>query len=236
MNEVLEDAQFDHEFRQQAQHVDGIDVDVYAQFGKDPLAPIIGLGDANLRIAVFGRDPGREEVRHGEPFIGTGGQKVRQALYQHLHGVPLPDFAASVAVGRAFFWANTVPYKPIGNKAWPMAVKKRVPPLMAELLAAYWQGRDIITLGREAFLWFGIGQTKIERDRLLAFWQSANRFQSAIGVDIGAPGQARRAVRLHPLPHPSPLNATWFKRFPDLLSARLTQLDARSGNMHLPAA
>lgn len=234
MNDVLVDAQFDRQFRQQAGAIDGIDVGVYRQYDKDPLAPVIGLGDANLRIALFGRDPGREEVRHGEPFIGTGGQKVRQALYQHLHGVPLPDFAASVTVGRAFFWANTVPYKPVGNKAWPMAVKKRFQPLMAELLAMHWHGTDIITLGREAFLWFGIGQPKVERDRLLAFWQSANRFQSSVSVDVGAPGQAQRAVRLHPLPHPSPLNATWFKRFPDLLGARLTQLHARIGNMQLP--
>src|SRR5699024_8221544 len=125
---------------------DGIDVEVYRQYDKDPLAPIIGLGEANLRIALFGRDPGREEVRHGEPFIGAGGQKVRQALYQHLHGAPLPDFAASVAVGRALFWANTVPYKPVGNKAWSMAVKKRFQPLMAQLLATHWRGSDVITL------------------------------------------------------------------------------------------
>lgn len=234
MNDILVDAQFDHEFRQQAQHIDDIDVDVYTQFGKDPLAPIIGLGDANLRIGLFGRDPGREEVRHGEPFIGTGGQKVRQMLYQHLHGAPMPDFAASVEVGRAFFWANTVPYKPVGNKAWSMAVKKRFQPLMAELLAAHWQGTDIITLGREAFLWFGIGQPKTERDRLMAFWKSPNRFQASISVAVGVQGGLRREVRLYPLPHPSPLNATWYKRFPDLLGARLTQLNACVGNMHLP--
>src|SRR5699024_628144 len=111
MSQILVDAQFDRQFRRQAGAIDGIDVEVYRQYDKDPLAPIIGLGEANLRIALFGRDPGREEVRHGEPFIGAGGQKVRQALYQHLHGAPLPDFAASVAVGRALFWANTVPYK-----------------------------------------------------------------------------------------------------------------------------
>lgn len=236
MTDLLVDAQFEREFREQARHIDGIDVDVYAQFQRDPLAPIIGLGDADLRISLFGRDPGREEVRHGEPFIGAGGQKVRQTLYQHLHGVPLPDFEASRVVGREFFWANTVPYKPIGNKAWSMVVKKRFQPLMARLLAEHWHGRDIITLGREAFFWFGIGRDKSERNRLADFWSRDDRFAAALPIVIGADEAKQREVRLHPLPHPSPLNATWYKRFPQLLDTRLTQLDARLGNMQLPRA
>ena len=61
-------------------------------------------------------------------------------------------------MGEKFFWANTVPYKPTGNKAWSMKVKKQFQPLMAELLLTTWNGRDLITLGREAFLWFGINQ------------------------------------------------------------------------------
>lgn len=230
------DTQYDAPFRKQAQQIDGIDVDVYEEFNRDPLAPIIGLGDVHLRVGLFGRDPGREEVRHGEPFIGTGGQKVRQALYQHLYGQPLPNFQASREVGRAFFWANTVPYKPVGNKAWSMAVKKRFQPLMAELLAADWHGSDIITLGREAFLWFGIGQLKPARDRLAEFWRRDDRFTSSISVVIGVEGGVQREIRLHPLPHPSPLNATWYKHFPGLLSARLTQLDVRADNVRIQQA
>lgn len=228
------DAQFDQPFREQAQRIDGIDVDVYANFGKDPLAPIIGLGDADLRVAIFGRDPGREEVRHGVPFIGAGGQKVRQTLYWHLHDAPMPDFEASRAVGELFFWANTVPYKPVGNKAWSMAVKKRFQPLMAALLAEQWRGTDIITLGREAFFWFGIGRSRAERARLTAFWARDDRFETAIEVDLGAAAGQRR-VRLHPLPHPSPLNATWYKHFPALLGARLQQLEVRLDTLHVAA-
>lgn len=227
------DAQYDSPFREQARHIEGIDVDVYSAFDKDPLAPIIGLGDADLRVGIFGRDPGREEVRYGEPFIGTGGQKVRQALYQHLYGVPLPNFEASRTVGRQFFWANTVPYKPIGNKAWSMAVKKRFQPLMAALLVEQWQGSDIITLGREAFLWFGIGHPKHARDRLAEFWARGDRFESSIVVEVGVEGGACRDIKLHPLPHPSPLNATWYKHFPRLLSARLTQLGVRLDNTRI---
>src|SRR5699024_11168428 len=90
-------------FRALARETEGIDVDVYRQFGRDPLAPVFGLGPAVARIGLFGRDPGREEVRHGEPFIGSGGQLVRKTLYRHLHGTDMPDFAASRAIGKSFF-------------------------------------------------------------------------------------------------------------------------------------
>lgn len=197
---------------------------MYERFGKDPLEPIVGLGDPNAPLAFLGRDPGRDEVRHGEPFIGGGGQIVRRALYQHLHGEPLPDFEASRLVGKPFFWMNTVPYKPIGNKAWSMNVKRRFHPLMRELLLTRWKGRDVITLGREAFLWFGIDQPRALREALEAFWHNEARFTQAIEVPLTLPSGPSRTFRLHPLPHPSPLNQTWFKRFPDLLASRLAQL------------
>jgi uracil-DNA glycosylase len=214
-------------FRARAAQLEGIDREVYAAFGKDPLEPIIGLGDPQCRIGFFGRDPGRDEVQHGMPFIGTGGQKVRQALYAHLHGLALPDFAASVAVGQHFFWANTVPYKPLGNKAWSMPVKKAFQPLMAELLIRHWHGRDLITLGREAFLWFGIQQPKEIGDQLEQFWSRPDRFEACCETQLQLADGSRHALRLHPLPHPSPLNATWYQRFSGLLRARLTQLDLR---------
>jgi len=220
-------------FRRLAADLPGIDTEVYAAFGKDPLEPVIGLGDPWVRVGFFGRDPGRDEVQHGMPFIGAGGQKVRTALYQHLYGAPMPDFAASVAVGRHFFWANTVPYKPIGNKAWSMAVKKRFQPLMAQLLIEAWHGREVITLGREAFLWFGINQPREVRTALETFWGREDRFESSLEVPLAAAGDGNRTLRLHPLPHPSPLNATWYKRFPDLLAARLRQLEVRPDNMRL---
>lgn len=214
-------------FRHLAENLEGVDSEAYAAFNKSPLKPVIGLGDINARVGFFGRDPGRDEVQHQMPFIGAGGQKVRGALYRHLNGRDLPDFAASVLVGEKFFWANTVPYKPTGNKAWSMKVKKQFQPLMAELLLTTWNGRDVITLGREAFLWFGILQSKETQQRLEAFWEREDRFESFIEVELATGNALRRTFRLHPLPHPSPLNATWYKRFPDLLIARLQQLDVR---------
>lgn len=222
-----------YSLRELADGIDGIDLDVYRRFDKDPLEPIIGLGEPRARVGFFGRDPGRDEVKHGEPFIGAGGQLVRKALYRHLHGEPMPDFEASQAVGRSFFWINTVPYKPVGNKAWSMKVKRRFQPLMNALLIEQWQGRCLITLGREAFLWFGIGQAKDERARIEAFWKREDRFESCIDVTLTAPDGASAPFTLYPLPHPSPLNATWYARFPDLLSQRLRQLGVRSDNLML---
>ncbi len=216
-------------FRALAADLAGIDTDVYHTFGRDPLDPVIGLGAADARVAFFGRDPGRDEVQHDMPFIGAGGQKVRSALHQHLYGTPLPDFAASVAVGRHCFWANTVPYKPIGNKAWSMKVKKQFQPLVADLLLNAWRCNDIITLGREAFLWFAINQDKATKEKLEQFWERDDRFERSVEVELAADA-ARRTLRLHPLPHPSPLNATWYRHFPELLAARLQQLELSTGN------
>lgn len=220
-------------FRKQAEITDGIDVDVYRQYDKDPLDPVIGLGRADARIAFFGRDPGRDEILHGEPFIGAGGQHVRRALHRQLHGAPLPDFETSRAVGREFYWANTVPYKPVGNKAWSTKVKQRFHPLMRELLIGHWQGDRVITLGREAFLWFGMSLPKAQREKLEAFWNSQTRFEESIAVTLATEGGRSRELHVHPLPHPSPLNATWYARFPALLEARLKQLDVRPGNLLL---
>ncbi|MBN6113934.1 uracil-DNA glycosylase family protein, partial [Xanthomonas bonasiae] len=153
------------------------------------------------------------------------GQLVRKALYRHLHGgEAMPDFAASLAVGRDVFWINTVPYKPLGNKAWSMQVKRRFHPLMRRLLIEQWRGRDIVTLGREAFLWFGIDQPRDVRAQLDAFWADPSRFDAHIDIGLRTETGAARRFTLHPLPHPSPLNQTWFKRFPALLEARLRQL------------
>jgi len=215
-------------FRTEAAGLDGVDLDAYRAHDRDPREPIIGLGDPACRIALFGRDPGRNEVIHQLPFIGAGGQKIRKVLHDHLHGDRPFDFEASVAVGRFVFWANTVPYKPLGNKAWSMKVKKRFQPLMARLLTESWQGTEVITLGREAFLWFGIGRAREARAGLAAFWSRNDRFTASL--DWRLPGPGGRAVRLHPLPHPSPLNAAWFRAFDGLLADRLRALDLSVAN------
>jgi len=220
-------------FRALAQETEGIDVEAYQRFDKDPLEPIIGLGEPAARLGFFGRDPGRDEVKYGEPFIGSGGQIVRRALYQHLHGKPMPDFEASRELGKYFFWINTVPYKPKGNKAWPMKVKQRFHPLMNRLLIESWHGHDFITLGREAFLWFAIQQPRETRQRLEEFWTREDRFSAHIDVTLKADDGAERVFTLYPLPHPSPLNQTWFKKFPGLLRERLEELEIDLGSLRL---
>ncbi|MCW8888856.1 MAG: uracil-DNA glycosylase [Gammaproteobacteria bacterium] len=211
-------------FCELAKDLPGVDLEVYIAAGKDPLEPVIGHGDPAVPVAIFGRDPGRDEVINQMPFIGAGGQKVRKTLYQHLYGKEMPDFEASVEVGSHYFWANTVPYKPLGNKAWSMKVKKQFQPLVADLLVNSWSGSDIITLGREAFFWFAINLEREVKQQLEQFWQREDRFTSSIEVNLTSVEGVTRTVRLHPLPHPSPLNATWYKRFPDLLLARLEEL------------
>ncbi len=213
-------------FRELAATLEGIDLPAYTELGRDWQEPVIGEGHPQAPIAFFGRDPGRDELRYQQPFIGAAGQQVRGALYQHLHGEPMPDFAASQRVGEGYFWANTVPYKPLGNKAWSMKVKKRFQPLVADLLLNAWQGQEIITLGREAFFWFAINQPRQIKQQLEAFWAREDRFSGHVTVVLEN-AECSRPLHLHPLPHPSPLNATWYKRFPGLLRARLGQLQPR---------
>lgn len=215
-------------FRELAAGLDGIDVTVYEDYGRDPCDPVIGMGDPDTAIAFFGRDPGRDEVQHHMPFIGAGGQKVRGVIHEYLYNKPLSDFAASVEVGKGFFWANTVPYKPIGNKAWSMKVKKQFQPLVADLLINGWNGNSVITLGREAFLWFAINQSREVKQQLEAFWNREDRFEIFTEVELSVTDGNHRRLKLFPLPHPSPLNATWYKRFPDLLKHRLSQLNIKT--------
>jgi len=216
-----------------ARETAGIDVELYERFGKDPLEPIIGLGERDARLGFFGRDPGRAEVEHGEPLIGSGGQILRKLLYQHLYGQPLPDFQATRELGRHFFWLNTVPYKPQRNRAWSLAVKRRFQPQISRLLLESWRGRDLITLGREAFFWFGIDQPGEVRRRLEEFWKRADRFHAHLEVELQTDAGAQRTFRLYPLPHPSPLNRQWVERFPGLLKGRLEELEVRPDRLHL---
>jgi uracil-DNA glycosylase len=199
--------------------LDGRDLEAYASFGKDPDEPVIGGGDPLARIAMVGRDPGRDEIRHGLPFVGAGGQKVRAGLHRALFGGPPPNFEASIEAGQYVFWANMVPYKPLGNKAWPPAVVRAFAGPMGDLLATGWQGTEVITLGDGAFKWFAHLGAPDTRALLDAHWASPDRFETSVAILLGG-----RAVRLHPLPHPSPLNATWTTRFPGLLDARLRAL------------
>jgi uracil-DNA glycosylase len=196
-----------------------IDTPVYEQADRDPTLPILlGSGDLAAPIGVFGRDPGRHEVLLGEPFIGKGGQLVRDGLHRAARGGDCPDLAASIEVGRAVFWGNTVPYKPIGNKAWSTKIKRRFLPLVRELLVQQWAGADLLTLGNVAFDWFRLADPSL-KPRMAEFWKREDRYETSFELELDG-----KQFRLHPLPHPSPLNARWYKLFPALLDARLAAL------------
>jgi uracil-DNA glycosylase len=216
-----------------------VDSAVYTESCCDPSVPVLlGSGSLASRIGFFGRDPGRREVELGEPFIGAGGQLVRESLFRALEahrntGIHQthPDTGSetrtasgpltleeSIEAGRHVFWGNTVPYKPTGNKAWSTAVKRRFVPFIRELLVEHWQGSELITLGNQAFDWFGLADPTL-RTVLKAFWQRDDRYEASLEIQLD-----RKTFQLYPLPHPSPLNARWHRLFPGLLDRRLQEL------------
>ena len=205
-----------------------VDVEVYRRSGRDPDVPVLFAGALDARVCVFGRDLGKDEVAAGQPLIGAGGRLVRSGLYLAEHGAPPPvgDRKLESVLARVLL-TNTVPYKPPGNKAYSSAVKERFRPFVAELLARHWQGDQLITLGTEAFQWFAPYAPDLE-----AFWKRENRYESALPCTIAA-GSMCRDVTLLPLPHPSPLNARWYKKFPDLLALRLGGLPRLQGSKRL---
>lgn len=199
-----------------------VDVAAYAEAGIPVTTPVLlGSGTLDAAVGFFGRDPGRHELLLREPFIGKGGQLIRDGLHRAARGGGCPDLAASVDIGRSVFWGNTVPFKPTGNKAWSVKVKRRFVPMVTELLVERWAGRDLITLGNVAFDWFRLADRSLG-PVLKGFWARPDRYQASLEVELRG-----KAIRLHPLPHPSPLNATWYPRFPSLLDARLAALGWR---------
>jgi uracil-DNA glycosylase len=200
----------------------GVDVEAYAAAGLDPSTPVLGLGPVDARLIVLGRDPGREELVHRTGFIGAGGKKVRTALHQALEGRPASNLADHLHAGAHVVWINTVPFKPVGNKAWPEPVRRQFKPVIADLLVHGLRGTQVLALGREAALWFAEGPTA--RREVEAWWQGGAMDGEPRVVTVTAPDGASRALTLHALPHPSPLNATWASRFPGMMAAFLTRL------------
>lgn len=219
--------------RELAAELDRIDVDVYDAYGQDPLEPVLGGGDPLARVCIFGRDPGRDEVRWREPFIGKGGQQVRKVLHARVEGDSAMDFEASRRIGRVAFWANTVPYKPVGNKVWSVRTRRAFQPVVADWLVHAWRGRDVVCLGQVAFGWFGLTDNAT-RDALTASWKAEPRFAGPpVPVTLTALDGTTADLRIWSLPHPSPLNATWYPRFPSLLSSRLDEIGVESSTWRL---
>lgn len=200
-----------------------IDVPVYEQAGRAPGGPILCAGSLDAPFCVFGRDLGRDEVKHGQPLIGAGGRLVRAGLIRaRLGREPRPDDRLLLDALDQALLTNTVPYKPPGNKAYATAVKEAFRPFVAELLVTLWKGNQIITLGNEAFDWFA---DYLPPGVATDFWKREDRYEAVLPCTVRTivAGQAvAKSFVLLPLPHPSPLNARWYGLFPDLLARRLT--------------
>lgn len=202
-----------------------VDEPVYRRAGRDPTEPILFAGSFAAPVCIFARDLGKDEVAAGEPLIGAGGRLVRAGLYEAWNGsaAPKSDRRLESALEHALL-ANTVPYKPPGNKAYSGAVKERFRPFVAELLAGHWSGNRVITLGTEAFQWFAPYANDLEA--FDAFWRREDRFEADFPCTLtckGDGGLIQKPLRLSPLPHPSPLNQRWYSLFPDLLARRLAK-------------
>ncbi|MFN3650145.1 MAG: uracil-DNA glycosylase family protein [Armatimonadota bacterium] len=200
-----------------------IDVPVYERAGRDPYVPVAYAGALEARVCSFGRDPGRDEVRLAQPQVGAAGRRVREGVLQAVGETPPPDDRYLESALRHVFLSNTVPYKPPGNKAYPDRVKERFRPLVARLLTCHWQGDVVLTLGTEAFRWFGPFAPEGALDEL---WAREDRYEAELTCEISAEYEGERVTRrltVCPLPHPSPLNQRWLAAFPELLQRRLAR-------------
>ena len=215
-----------HQIHQEAERETfPIDIPIYKSAKKEPLQPILYFGNLKSNICFFGRDLGRDEVIAGQPLIGAAGTLVRQGFYQAIHHKEAKGKQELESIGDRLILTNTVPYKPPGNKAYSMQVKKRFRPFIEQLLVIYWQGNQIITLGTEAFKWF---TPYGRRGEVNQFWEKGDRYQTKLVVNLPATDeqgrQYQKEVSLYPLPHPSPLNQQYYAKFPAMLQQRLTQV------------
>ncbi len=199
-----------------------LDGEVYERFGRSPVVPIAFAGNPQAGVCSFGRDLGRDEVRLGQPQVGAAGRQVRLGVLEAAGIAPESAGSHLEAALEHVFLSNTVPYKPPGNKAYPDRVKERFRPYVARLLACFWTGDRVITLGTEAFQWFA---PYGEPGAAEAFWRRDDRYEAEFPCRLRAEtpegSPVERPLTVCPLPHPSPLNQRWFQQFPELLRRRL---------------
>ena len=205
-----------------------LDAPVYKAAGMEPTEPILYAGNLDSPLCFFGRDLGKDEVHARQPLIGASGTMVRQGFYYAVHKdkAPTRKDLDDTTIERVLL-TNTVPYKPPGNKAYLMKVKKRFRPFLEQLFVFHWQGNQVITLGTEAFKWFAPYGGKGEINDFYA--DADNRFESQLTVTLSAADDTgmshSKAITLLPLPHPSPLNQKYYAAFPKMLQKRLAQVE-----------
>jgi uracil-DNA glycosylase len=206
-----------------------IDTLVYQQAQKDPVQPILFAGSLDAPVCFFGRDLGKDEVRLGQPLIGAGGRLVREGILHAWQAErPATKYSQS-QLQDALKYAlltNTVPYKPPGNKAYSEPIKNRFRPFLVQLLARFWSGQHVITLGTEAFRWFEpYGDAKEFRSIGMTDARFDAVFVCRIPISENSHDHAgSKLCKIRPLPHPSPLNQRWYPQFPSMLARRLAEI------------
>ncbi len=203
-----------------------LDIPIYKSAEKEPTKPILYFGNLKSNICFLGRDLGRDEVMAGQPLIGAAGTLVRQGFYSAIHKKTTTDKAELESIKDRLILTNTVPYKPPENKAYTMKVKNRFRPYIEQLLVIYWQGKQIITLGTDAFKWFKSYGKKEEFDD---FWARKDRYSAKLNLTLTAldsEGKThKKEVIIYPLPHPSPLNQRYYNLFPSMFQHTLSRLE-----------
>jgi uracil-DNA glycosylase family 4 len=98
------------------------------------LNPVLPRGPRNAPLCFVGRDPGAKEVEQGLPFVGEAGQLLRTGLLEVLAPHRSSTEESRLQAGEAFFWMNTVPFKPDRNKPWGMQVRRDCQPILLDLM------------------------------------------------------------------------------------------------------
>ncbi len=206
-----------------------IDLPVYKSANLEPTKPILYAGNLQSPLCFFGRDLGKDEVIARQPLIGASGTLVRKGFYYSIYQqkAPTRKDLDDTTIDRVLL-SNTVPYKPPGNKAYLVKVKKRFRPFLEQLFVFHWQGNQFITLGTPAFKWFAPYGKTGELDEFFR-QKDSDRYEKIITVNMTATDDSgtthTKAIALLPLPHPSPLNAQYHAAFPRMLQKRLGQVE-----------
>ena len=204
-----------------------IDIPAYKSANLEPTKPILYAGNLASPLCFFGRDLGKDEVIARQPLIGASGTMVRKGFYYSIYQQKAPSRKDldDTTIERVLL-TNTVPYKPPGNKAYLVKVKKRFRPFLEQLFVFHWQGNQVITLGTEAFKWFAPYGVKGELD---SFFKTSDRYENKLTVNLSATDDSgmthEKVINLLPLPHPSPLNQKYYAAFPGMLQQRLAQIE-----------
>ncbi len=188
-------------------------LETYSAAGRDPAVPILCAGALDAPVCFFGRELGREEVQIAEPLVGAGGRRLRRAAHEALLGPAPASERRFAALLSHVFLTNTVPYRPVDNRAYDRATVARFRPFVEELLGRRWTGTRVVALGQEAHRWFA---PYAQPGAVEAQWaDTERRFSARLRLRI-----AGRDVELACVPHPSPLSP--FKaRFAEYLTGHL---------------